>query len=608
MKTVVISRTTQGATVAARLAIGDTVSLVGESLNDAEHELIAAAGAGRFIISWDPQHAVSLGEDLANVAQLAAPGAQVLLVMSSQEDSGLVDSMASALEGWIVDGATVSGDTVALHAVRTVDEADVGTTLQSLQGGMRIASMLGFVADPSSHDLAEFDYESSRAISYLSQVPGLKAEIAELRQELADPRRHQRRTGAKHRSIDEASRAAEDAAATKPSHGTPRRRPSRYRKAVVAITALVATALVAGLAAEWSDTGFVGFIGTAALIAIAALAYETRRRFVALHGRVLQNAASLQRFSRLQQSLLSHVEQIEDEMATSHDVTDLLDVARSRLDELTHQTDIVRATAEDTRDRVGTVRESQKLLTTRIDQWVASTDATLGGFRAWAPSKGDVARTVRSELLVAYNQIESNLRLRDVVEVTGYTPSLRGWAASPDVIALLVSEMRRTRPSLIVECGSGASTAWLAMATRSMALDTRIVALEHDQLYAEATSRLLDDCGVADLAEVRLAPLSTTPFDRDSGPWYDLDAVDDLMGIGLVFVDGPPGQSNALSRYPALPVLRPRLAPQATVVLDDLVREEEKRTVERWKKEFPEATETVLSLEKGVSVLRFVGR
>ena len=63
--------------------------------------------------------------------------------------------------------------------------------------------------------------------------------------------------------------------------------------------------------------------------------------------------------------------------------------------------------------------------------------------------------------------------------------------------------------------------------------------------------------------------------------WYDdavvaagLDAA--LQGdlIDLLLVDGPPAYAvgHGLARYPALPVLRDRLAPGATVVLDDVER------------------------------------
>ena len=77
--------------------------------------------------------------------------------------------------------------------------------------------------------------------------------------------------------------------------------------------------------------------------------------------------------------------------------------------------------------------------------------------------------------------------------------------------------------------------------------------------------------------------------------WYDEAAVaaglDTAFGgepIDLLIVDGPPAFAvgHGTSRYPALPVLHERLAPGATVVLDDIERPGEQVVLERWELEF----------------------
>ncbi|MCW3064342.1 MAG: Methyltransferase domain, partial [Solirubrobacterales bacterium] len=57
--------------------------------------------------------------------------------------------------------------------------------------------------------------------------------------------------------------------------------------------------------------------------------------------------------------------------------------------------------------------------------------------------------------------------------------------------------------------------------------------------------------------------------------------------IDLLLVDGPPAfePEIALSRYPALPVLAERLAPDATVVLDDIDRPGELAILETWERD-----------------------
>src|SRR3990170_4022847 len=114
--------------------------------------------------------------------------------------------------------------------------------------------------------------------------------------------------------------------------------------------------------------------------------------------------------------------------------------------------------------------ESTSYLLTELD---ASFDARLESqVASSARSANDVHRR---EMRTLYAQVEAMLQLRDVVNVTGPTPPLRGWAASPDVLKLLVDEVVERRPTTIVECGSGASTVWLAMAIRTLGLSTRIV-------------------------------------------------------------------------------------------------------------------------------------
>jgi hypothetical protein len=70
--------------------------------------------------------------------------------------------------------------------------------------------------------------------------------------------------------------------------------------------------------------------------------------------------------------------------------------------------------------------------------------------------------------------------------------------------------------------------------------------------------------------------------------WYDraaLDAVPDQ--VELLLVDGPPAGEVEIerSRYPALPELRGRLVPGATVILDDALRPGEAWALGRWRAE-----------------------
>ncbi|MEV6984241.1 class I SAM-dependent methyltransferase [Sphaerisporangium sp. NPDC051017] len=221
---------------------------------------------------------------------------------------------------------------------------------------------------------------------------------------------------------------------------------------------------------------------------------------------------------------------------------------------------------------------------------------------------GGTVRDGQSELSGAvrqnYAQLEALIDIRALLQPRAPMPRLRGWAASPDVLRLLVERIAADPAEIVVECGSGASTVWLGYAAQRFG-GGRVIALEHDERFAESSRDLVLAHGLQDVVEVRHAPL--TSWTADGGetiPWYDTRALDDLTGIGLVFVDGPPGATAPMARYPALPVLLPRCAPDAWFVLDDADRPAEREAADRWLREFPELTGSAHPAEKGAMVLR----
>ena len=143
----------------------------------------------------------------------------------------------------------------------------------------------------------------------------------------------------------------------------------------------------------------------------------------------------------------------------------------------------------------------------------------------------------------------------------------------------------RERPS-VVECGSGFST--LKLAELIQQRGGRLVSLEHDETWATRVRSNLAAAGLAETAQVTLAPLEPHPLARDGLPWYAEHPLRFLFRrIDVLLVDGPPAfePETELSRYPALPALAERLAPDAIVVLDDIDRRGELRVLEAWERE-----------------------
>jgi hypothetical protein len=100
--------------------------------------------------------------------------------------------------------------------------------------------------------------------------------------------------------------------------------------------------------------------------------------------------------------------------------------------------------------------------------------------------------------------------------------------------------------------------------------------------------------------EIRIHELESYP----SGyKWYAKSTLKGLAKIDLLVIDGPPSSTNSDARYPALEHLVPLLSPSATVILDDLYRDEERKLADAIVSALPNHVMTILSHEKGTAVI-----
>ncbi len=240
-------------------------------------------------------------------------------------------------------------------------------------------------------------------------------------------------------------------------------------------------------------------------------------------------------------------------------------------------------------------------LATRIGNLAVQSERTLDSVRQGGAR---VEKEIKKEIRQTFRQLEALQNLNTLLPASDVLPATRVWAASPDLLVVLVDLVISERPSLVVECGSGASTLWLALAMRRFGIDGRIVALDHDPVFGDRTRDFLTRHGVRDLAEVRDAPLESFSLDGETYSWYARQAWDDLTGIDLLFVDGPPATTGHHARYPALPLLSGSLSPAATVVLDDLIVPDMQEVLRLWLDAYPDFGSEILSLEKEAAVLR----
>ncbi|MGB5832308.1 MAG: class I SAM-dependent methyltransferase [Thiohalocapsa sp.] len=201
-------------------------------------------------------------------------------------------------------------------------------------------------------------------------------------------------------------------------------------------------------------------------------------------------------------------------------------------------------------------------------------------------------------------QIEALFAIYAEVRPTRALPKSRRWAASPDMLALMIYQTQKHFPKQIVECSSGYSTVVLAACLRNLG-NGHLWSLEHERHYAEETRALLGVHGLTKWATVVDSPLIPYELTDWQGKWYDVSALTKPLAIDLLAIDGPPDELGRLARYPALPALYNRLAPKGIVLLDDSNRVSERESLARWLLEFP-SLELVPqpTCEKGCVVLQ----
>ena len=237
-------------------------------------------------------------------------------------------------------------------------------------------------------------------------------------------------------------------------------------------------------------------------------------------------------------------------------------------------------------------------------------EADIEGLRRLIRRRDDNAQRM---LRAGFSSMANLLSILPALGSDGVIPPFPhlGFEITGEEAAYLFHLVRRRKPGLILELGSGSSTFLFAAALKANG-SGRLISVEHESDHAERTTQFLDQAGLLEWVELVTAPLVEQQIGERSFAWYELAPLlarlkDD---IDLLFVDGPQGKKQSLSRYPALPVLAPHLAPQAIVFVDDGGREDETRMIELWREldDVAFASETLSFLPRAPVLLTMASR
>jgi predicted O-methyltransferase YrrM len=149
--------------------------------------------------------------------------------------------------------------------------------------------------------------------------------------------------------------------------------------------------------------------------------------------------------------------------------------------------------------------------------------------------------------------------------------TLGEWTLDAASIMFLGGQIERLRPGVVLELGSGASTACIAHALHQQRLDATLISVDHDARWLDQMRNLLVRNGLESRVCLIHAPLAPTELDGVDAITYDVSLLTPLLRThrpSFLFIDGPP-RTVTNGRYATLPMLASLVEPGAHWLLDD---------------------------------------
>jgi len=149
------------------------------------------------------------------------------------------------------------------------------------------------------------------------------------------------------------------------------------------------------------------------------------------------------------------------------------------------------------------------------------------------------------------------------------------WSALEEYLTRILEQAFKTEGN-ILECGSGLSTILLGIIAQKTG--GTLQSIEHSDYWAEKVTNILQKY------KINSVDLITSPLkDYGNYTWYKLPE-NIKNNFNMVVCDGPPADTPG-GRYGLLPVIRSKLMPGCTILLDDAERAEEYKIANLWANE-----------------------
>lgn len=186
-------------------------------------------------------------------------------------------------------------------------------------------------------------------------------------------------------------------------------------------------------------------------------------------------------------------------------------------------------------------------------------------------------------------------------------PLFNSWTLSPDSVQQLIYLVRKYKPKTIVELGSGLSTIVIASILKDLKLNqSMLISFDESEKYLGSTKSYLNKNLLEEYVSLNHCPLENIIINNKSYNWYKFNEIIlESRKIDLLIVDGPIS-NNTDSRYPAINQLFKYFNNSTLIFVDDSNRENEKRIIQEWQKEYKNNISlTKLNTVKGNILITF---
>ncbi len=215
----------------------------------------------------------------------------------------------------------------------------------------------------------------------------------------------------------------------------------------------------------------------------------------------------------------------------------------------------------------------------------------------------NIKKNISKMFSIEFKQFESLIFLHTLIK-SEISLKTRGWAASPDLISAIFKNIIKYKPSVILELGSGISSQFIGHLLKVYKFETKLISLDHSSEYSEKTKSDVLDSGLDEYIEIIHCPLKKIIINENEWIWYNLENLS-IPEVDLLIIDGPIGEVNKKTRYPAIPVLINKLKDNAIIILDDYNRIDEKEIVKDWLRENASLKLIEeIDTEKGTAILK----